>query len=223
MLKKIRGIVLGHIPFKENSIIIRIYSEEFGTRGFIQSAAKSGLKKNKMAYYIPLSLLELVVYHKASRDLDRISEVKFLHTFLAMPFETARASIALFVSEVLNHSLRQEAGSREKFDFLFHSIVKLDNPNIPFQNFPIQFLFDLTFYLGFGPSDKTDLFSDLPSSIRIEKSECHISELIEGKKVNISSGKERLKVIEILINFYKIHLENFNEIKSLPILHQVLS
>ncbi len=221
MLSKTSGIVLGHIPFKENSIIVRIYTLEYGSRGFIQSSAKSSKKSNKMAYFLPLSLLDLVVYHKENRDLGRISEMKFSHSFQRIPFDTTRSAIAMFLSEVLSHALRQEPGNREKFHFISACIKELDSEECQLKNFPLFFLLQLSHLLGFGPSSKEDFTEYLPAKTLVKEE--RVEELINGDFDSIESGSERKELLDLLLGFYKLNLENFNEIKSLPILHEILA
>ena len=224
MILKTKGIVLGQIPFKESSLIIRIYTEELGTRGFIQNAAKSNVKKSKTAYFLPLSLLDLVIYHKPERDLDNISEVKFYKSFRTIPFNTIRSSIAIFISEVLSQALKHEPGNQQKFDFIARSILEFDDPDYPFMDFPVHFLARLTHYLGFGPSAIDDIQEEVNTSQNPEFFGNMMKLMVEkGEIPQFSNGKERLGFLEIMLAFYRNHIENFREIKSLPILHEVLS
>ena len=224
MLVKTKGIVLGQIPFKESSLIIKIYTEELGTRGFIQSAAKKSTKKSKTAYFLPLSLLDMVVYHKPNRDLDTISEVKFAHTFQSIPFETSRSSIAIFLAELLNQVLKVEASDRDKFRFLETSIRSLDQPETPISDFPIRFILELSHYIGFGPSEFQDIENEMDLITPSDRAKAIIQSLMDGNsKPELGSGKDRKEVLEILLKFYSNHIENFRELNSLPILHTVLA
>ncbi len=224
MILKTRGIVLGQIPFKESSLIIKIYTEELGTRGIIQRAAKSNSKKSKSAYFLPLSLLDLVIYHKPERDLDSISEVKFFKAYQSIPFQTVRTSIAIFLSEVLSQALRHEPGNTQKFDFISKALLEFDEPDFPFKDFPGQFLFKLTHYLGFGPQSIEDLQEGIDQSSDPKLFNSLIRDMLkENEYPSFSSGNERLGFIKIILNFYQKHIENFRDIKSLYILHEVLA
>lgn len=224
MLVKTKGIVLGQIPFKESSLIIKIYTEELGTRGFIQSAAKKTKKQSKTAYFLPLSLLDLVVYHKPNRDLDTISEVKFLYTFRKIPFETSRSSVAIFLAEFLHQALKFEAQDPSKFRFLEKKIRELDADETNVANFPITLAMELSHFIGFGPTDFEDLKEEIDQTKPSEKSISIIKSLIRGDhETTLSSGKERRELLEIILKFYSNHIENFRELNSLPILHEVLA
>jgi DNA repair protein RecO (recombination protein O) len=76
MLQKTSGIVLGFLRYGDSSIITRVYTEEYGLQSYIVNGVRSAKAKNKISLYQPLTLLDLVVYHKENKDLKRISEVK---------------------------------------------------------------------------------------------------------------------------------------------------
>ena len=86
MLHRTRGIVLSYIKYKETSIIVRIFTEAFGMQSYIVNSVRSAKSRGKMALYQPLSLLDLVVYHKSGKDLQRISETKFSYAYSSIPF-----------------------------------------------------------------------------------------------------------------------------------------
>ena len=88
MLFKTRGIVFRFTKYGESSIIVTIFTEMFGLQSYIVNGVRDKTSKNKIALYQPLTLLDLVVYHRENATIFRIKEVKCLH-----PYQTIHQDI----------------------------------------------------------------------------------------------------------------------------------
>jgi len=231
MLHKTRGIALSYIRYRESSIIAKIYTEAFGIQSYIVNGVRSSRSKaNRIALFQPLTLLDLVVYHKNKTDtLHRISEIKCRVPFHSIPFEVVKSSLALFLTEILSKSLREEEENLPLFEFLEEAIGYLDNAERGFENFHIHTLVQLAFYLGFGMETAADLSNELrenhypasPDAIQSTALQIWLSAPF-GEPVVLDRPR-RLSLLNMLLFFYKIHLDSLGEIKSLDVLHEVLS
>jgi DNA repair protein RecO (recombination protein O) len=219
MLHKTKGIVLGHINYKDTSIIAKIYTEEFGLRSYIVNGAKTSKKGGKMAYFQSLSLLDLVVYENEKRDIQRISEIKLLFPFISIPFNHTKSIIAMFISELLMKSLKEESSNLPKFQFLVDDILKLDSINENIENFHLEFMIKLSVFLGFSPSKPED-FKHAGVSLNYHKESLIERVLIKNK--SLLNGNERSEFLEILINYYQYHLDNFGPFNSINVLKDVV-
>ena len=85
MLHKTKGIVIGYIPYRESSIIVKLYTENFGIQSYIENGVRSAKGKNKIALFQPMTLLDVVVYHNDKKDLHRISEIKCTSPLVSIP------------------------------------------------------------------------------------------------------------------------------------------
>ena len=222
MLTKTQGIVLGFIRYKESSIIVRIYTKDLGLRSYIVNGVRN-IKTSKIALFQPLTLLDLVVYDKEKTDIQRISEIQIAYPFQSIPFKPYKISISFFLTEVLTKSLKDEAGNIELFDFLENSIKIFDQ--LPhFANFHLQFLIQLSEFLGFAIHDSTELQTQLiQAGYRLFNSQHHdiINELISSdystSTLNMN-GVLRSEIADYLLKFYALHLESFGTIQSFEIL-----
>ena len=161
MLHKTRGLVLSYIRYRETSVIVRIYTEAYGLQSYIENGVRSSRGRNKIALFQPLTLLDLVVYHKEQGGIQRISEVRVSPPYRSIPFELSKATMALFVAEVLGRVLREEESNPALFDFLRESLLWLDAAGEHFENFHLWFLWQLSFYLGFQPESARQLAEEL--------------------------------------------------------------
>ena len=126
MIFPTKGIVLSTIPYKENSIIARIFTEKFGFQSYIVQSVRSAKSKNKIALFQPLTLLDLMVYHKENRDLHHISELSCEMPFHDIPFSIYKTSVAWVLAEIIQKCIPLHE-DEQLFTFLHDSIVIFDN------------------------------------------------------------------------------------------------
>ena len=230
MLHKTRGIALSYIRYKESSIIARIYTETFGIQTYIVNGVRSSKSKtNRIAFFQPLTLLDLVVYHKNKEDtIHRISEIKCYAPFYSIPFDVIKSGLALFMTEMLGKTLREEENNEPLFHFIEQSVMYLDEAEAGFENFHIQFLMQLAHYLGFGVETAEDMEIELkenhfPHQADTQEHSATVKMLENGYGLSIPLDRgRRINILEKLIFFYKIHMDALVEIKSLDVLREVL-
>lgn len=231
MLYKTQGIALSYIRFKETSIIAKIYTDTFGIQSYIVNGIRNMKSKgNRIALFQPLTLLDLVVYHKGKNDsVHRISEIKCHTPFHSIPFEIGKSAIALFLTEILGKTLKEEEKNEALFVFLQNSILDLDSVVSNYENFHLQFLWHFAAFLGFGIENVTDFESELKQNhypyVLTEKEMIILGDLVSDEAYgNLKMGKSnRAAILEKLIFFYKIHIEGWGEIKSLDVLRMTMS
>lgn len=234
MLHKTRGIVLNHIRYKESSIIVRIYTEELGLQSYIVNSVRSkSAKTNRIALFQPLTLLDLVVYHKDSQSLHRLSEHRCLVPFHSIPFDIRKSSIALFMGEILNKVLIKETSENNAlFEYVFDSINELDRTNEKIENFHLRFLITLLTYIGIKPLSAEWMFDCVVTTSQKNHQQVKLSpdsehlldQLLEEQSTNLDiSGAQRRALLQLIINYYDSQIENFGMVKSLDVLREVLS
>ena len=229
MLKRTRGIVLGSLKYKETSIIVKIFTEEYGTQSFIINGVRSSKSKGKAALYQPLSLLDLVIYYKEGKGLLRISEAKLAVAFQEVPFHPVKRTIGIFLTEFFAKILKEEEVNQQLFEFIFHSIEYLDHQEKGIENFHLQLLLKSAVHLGFGPQGDLDFLQQLLEAgmhfNQLEDEDQFIEQLIKqpfGEEIKLNSAYRR-ELLDQIIKFYAIHLHDKLEIKSIEVLKTVLN
>lgn len=227
MLHKTQGIVINYVRFRESSIIVKIYTQKFGIQTYIENGVRSSKGKNKIALFQPLTLLDMVVYHDDRKSIHRISEVKCLIPYISLPYDIAKSSIAMFLDEMLNKTLQEQTENEVLFDFLRESLLVLDLQDDNFENFHLIFLLKLSFFLGFSPQSSQEMFEQfkefsmqIPYDLNYERLLNHL--IWAEYTTPLQIGRlERIHLLDIIILFYKIHIEGLGEIKSLQVLHEI--
>jgi DNA repair protein RecO (recombination protein O) len=237
---KTRGIFLHHINYSETSIIARIYTEQFGRQSYLVNGVRGKKSSMKMSFFQPFTLLDLDVYYRQGRDLQRLNDARIAVPFEGIPFDIAKSSQAIFLSEVLLKCLKQEEPNAALFDFLFHAICILDKKKEGCANFHLAFLFQLTNYFGVFPQLHEDLqttYFDLTSAsfCGLEPNHNHFMDAETSLKFRelFQTGLDRVEMLSYnkrqrtvllaqLLMYFRLHLDLIGELKSLSVLKEVL-
>ena len=140
MVFKTKGIVFRFTRFGESSIIVTIFTEQFGLQSYIVNGIRSKTSRSKIALFQPLTLLELVVYHRENANINRIKEVKCLYPYQSIQIDIVKSSVAMFITEVINKSIKEESHVSHLFEFLCSSLITLDTLVENSENFHLVFL-----------------------------------------------------------------------------------
>ena len=233
-----KAIVISSIKYSDTSLIVNCYTESDGIKSYLlKGILKSRKGKLKPAYFQPLMQLKVVANHNSKGNLNSLKEVEILHFYEEMHTEIKKQSIAMFLAEVLNGSLKEEEANIHLFQYLETSFLWLDSHH-DIANFHLIFLLNLTKFLGFYPELEYNNASyfDLEEGTFTEYfSQTCISgnELVQFRKIlgtnfdRISAIKfnseERQLVLSVLIRYFELHLSGFRKPKSLTILKTVFS
>lgn len=240
MLHKTHGIVLHTTKYTDNSIVAKIYTELFGLQTFLISGARGKKSSVKANLFQPLALVDIVIYHKENKQLQRIKEVRIESPFVSIPYSLSKASIVLFLNEILYKTIREEEPDANLFEFIYKSLQILDLKKDNWVNFHLLFLVQLSKYLGFYPqgrfSETTNYF-DLKEGKFMEKQSLYphflspllsnlLSQLLgstyDTLPNNSISNTARRELLEQLIIYYQLHGTGIYEIKSHHVLEEVI-
>lgn len=232
-----RAIVLRTIKYSDNSVIAKIYTEKFGLQSYLVRGIRSK-KSPKINLLSVLSLLEINVTKREKTDLHSLSELRSLHHFQTIPYDPVKTSLMLFMDEVIVHCIHEEEENPDLFQFLWDSIILLDQIEKGKANFHLMFLAGLSKYLGFYPTGNGDTYFDLREGIFTLNEPVSSPYLSENetqllKKVyaltpstisdSMFNRNERLMAISLLIRFYSEHVPGFRDLKGTEILSRTFN
>jgi DNA repair protein RecO (recombination protein O) len=221
MLHKTRGIVFRFTKYGDSSIIVTIFTELFGLQTYIVNGVRSKSAKGKIALFQPLTLLDMVVYYKENANIKRIKELRCFHQYQSLQTDIRKSSIAMFINEVLNKTVREEAHAHEQFEFLQESLIALDQQEKGFENFHLIFLVKLSRFLGFGAHQVNDISQGIFTQPEEEEL---IKKLIAAdydSALTLTQAQRRL-MLEILLRYYTAHIDSLGEIRSVQVLKDVM-
>lgn len=241
MLHKTRGIVLKTTDYAENSVVAKIFTKKFGLQSYLINGVKKPKAKIRMNMLQPLHLLDMVVYHKPNGGIQRISDARSEPILQTIPYDIIKSSLVMFINEMIYKSLKQEHEDELFYEFIEKSIELLDHSNQGVANFHLIFLSKLTRFLGFYPDMSlaaNSRFFDLKNGVFLNHQPLHLYFIEEKMLVkwiaiwqssldNIEQVKidavTRKYLLQKLIDYYSLHIDDFGEVKSHAILEEVLS
>jgi DNA repair protein RecO (recombination protein O) len=245
VLHKTKGIVLRVTKYGETSLIVLIYTEQFGIQTYlVQGVRTSSVKKSSQAnYFQPGAILDLVVYHHEQKSLQRIREYKWAYLYESLLFDVIKNSMLLYIIELVIKTIKQPENNANLFSFLEEGFIWLDKHSTEASaSFPIYAAIHLTSFLGFQiHADSNPAFHIFQISEGKFSGEAAVgSPYFEGEEVlllkelmNVMhpddlreiplNRKNRQQILEMMEAYYKAHIPEFGQMKTLPVLRQILS
>lgn len=236
MRVKTKAIVISSIKYQEKSLIVKCFTHSDGLKSYFVRDVFSGRKSShKIAYFQPLTILEIEAVHKNKGTLEQIREIKISTPFHSIHSDMVKGSIAMFLSEMLHHSIHEEEKNEQLFDFLETALYWFDNHD-EMANFHLILLLETTKHLGFYPdtSNFEMPFFEMSEGVFSSSEINSLSEsetLLFKKLIGLRFGtdqkmfhiSERQQLLKILIDYYALHLDGFRRPKSVEVLKAVFS
>ena len=238
MFIKTNAIVINTLKYGDSSLIVTCYCEELGLKSFF---AKGVLKSRKgslrRSFFQPLNILSVVtnINQNGPQKLLFFKEIKIVYPFQEIHLDINKNNIALFLSEVLKKILPEDGGINIKlYQFIKNSILFLERKTFS-PVFHLKFLIELTRFLGFYPNLENmdyeffDLENGRFSKIKNSINTINGKSLIEFKKIIVAdfnqislisiSNNSLARILSNLLDYFRLHLQNFNNLKS----HQIVN
>lgn len=232
MIVSSKGIVLASFPYSESSVICKVYTRDHGINSFLLKGARTAKSKQKLAAMRSLQPIE-VVHYRGRSDLYLVKEIRISEPLHSIASSAEKTCIALFLSELLVKCLHEEVADDQLYDFLHSSVSWLDLSD-EYLNFHLQFMLQLSRYLGFYPKTVESFYSSSFGELQIAGSgashrevQTILNELIERPEYNAPrlaiTNEQRRTLLAAAVRFYGFMLEKHLEIKSLPVLESIFS
>ena len=233
MLVQTKGIIFRTIKYSESSVIADIFTEEKGLMSYIISGVRKARSRTQASLLMPLSILDLVVYHTDRNKLHRIKELKPAHVFRSIPFDVRKASISLFLSELCSKTVRDTEAQPELFRFIEQQVLHLDEEDTAFMDCHLHFMIGFADQLGFGihPGQTVGKIFDMMHGTFTDTEPPHpywslngraLSGLLAREDGTTLSRKDRNLILDDLITFFRLHIEGMKALNAHNILRQVL-
>lgn len=230
MLTKTSGIVIRTIKYGEASAICQILTEQFGLLGFHIPSAFKNKGKVKISYLQPLNVLEISFNPKKNKTLHSISDVSCLHH--CSPIAFSQQAFYHVMVEVLQQMIKENEINHALFQYLTEEALPGVNTDLHFWQLPFVML-NLLHHYGCAPNIDTysqGAYLDLKNGIFMEGTpsvryyaDDHSSAIIydimtQGIRHLSHETSIRQKVIKDLIVYYKLHIDESFELKSMDVM-----
>lgn len=242
-LEREHGIVLHHSKYGENQLIVHLLTSSGCRRSYITRIGRSNSKSSSMGagrgMFQPLFILEFMS-EQGRGDMHRMSQVTHRRILSDLPFDIAKSSIAMFISELLYRLLHNnnDLSDHRLYDFVEQSIIALDAMGDGTSNFHLHFMVRLTYYLGISPSSnycngayldiKTGRYSPTQPAHTLWISPSVANTIYQLSQINILelaelklNQKHRQEVMHNMVNYYHFHTDAIHTVRSIDILGEL--
>lgn len=239
MLQRYQGIVLCSFKYNDTKNIAHIFTRENGRMSFLIPVSRSKKKGAMSLLFQPFALVEIDAEVRPRASLHPVREARLWHVLSSLPYDPYKSGIAMFLSEFLFRALKEEGRDEALFSYLAGSIMWLDACEKSFSNFHLVFLIRLLMFLGLYPNteDYTQgaYFDLMNACFTMDKpfhgmflhpeESARIVNLMRMKYDNMHlftmNRMERNRCLDIINEYYRLHLPDFPELKSLPVLQEL--
>lgn len=239
MLVSTKAIVLSKFKYKDHDLIVKCYTEKFGVKTYLlKHILKTKKGKFKPAYFQLLTILELQAEHKDNRSLQYLKDIKLQYNYKTLHTNVVKSAIVMFLSEILSNILKEEEENLALYNFIETSLIWFDE-NETNTIFHLLFLIKLTKYLGFYPDTnirETNFFNLEEGRFQQNKTNLYcisgnnlvfLKQLLGIKfdvynNLDINSNQKR-ELLDMILLYFKLHLDGFKTPKSLTVLNQVFN
>lgn len=237
MLTKAEGIVLKTTKYSESSVIASVFTRQGGLKSFIVSGVRSTKNKAKGNIFQALQILELDYYDHPTKSIYRIKEYRPAHIYIHLYTDMIRQSIAVFALEAVSKCIVEHEQNEPLYDFFKQFLLDIESQKIALKTAPQYFLIQICNILGFQPFSDAE-YEEKPyfnfeagtfekeiafQQIVLDRKETLLFYQFLNNDTSQFNKNDRLKIIEILLVYLKIHLPNFKNFTSLEIIKQLLN
>ncbi len=242
------AVVLRTIQYSDTSLICRLFTRSFGKVTVMAKGARR--PKNPMGSILePLTILEIMYYHKSGRDIQILSSAQLAAGSDNLRESYQKLTAGLTMVDMLDRCTRTEDPHPVLYRLITAVLKKLGEQNTSIFRVFDFFLYQLTVQLGFRPE-----LEFCPQCRKPLTEAVFSSETGELSCRNCSSGRnETLPVRELqylqqlsslhlkqidrlsadtstekqagqfLVRFLSYHVDELNQSKSIKIFHELLN
>ncbi|MCZ2222969.1 MAG: DNA repair protein RecO [Chitinophagales bacterium] len=239
-----KGIVIRTVKYGETSIIATVYTELFGIQSYMVKGVRAFSKKIpfKASHFQPAAILEMQVYHNTLKNIQFIKSYNWSFLYSNIFTDVIRNAVAIYIIEIVQHSLKQPEANPELFYIIEDTLKQIDKGNNTLvSNLPIYFTLHFCSELGFkiqGSFTEQTKILDLQEGIFVKEIPNHnyyinndIAKVISQiNNINFYNDLENIQLnrqtrrllLQHLQQYFSLHIQDYNQIKSLQVLQDVL-
>ena len=223
-MQKSEAIVIYSFPFKDKKFMLELFTREHGRISFVTNRRLQ-----------PLTIVNIVFDERRSK----LTAIDIAFGYKTMIYDPIKLSVRFFIAEFLRYATRNEPTNRPMYDYLRQSLEWLDLIESNAANYHLVLMMHLAMFLGFAP-DTNDyhegMYFDLreaqfsatkplhPDYLNHQES----ATIVTLMRMNFStmhlfklSRDQRNLIVDRIIHYYRLHIPNFPEMKSLEVLREL--
>jgi len=222
-IQKTEGVILRRIKYSETSLIVTLYTREYGKIGLIAKGARNP-KSKFVGSLEPASYVSIIYYHKEGRDLQLLSEIDSMYSNYSTINSIRKIAVAFAIVNLIDNVVTESESNEDIFDLLKESLLALNDREI---DIPILWYFEINLLRQIG----FEIDVDNPEGIRkgemLKGEALKLFELLQD--VNLSDMKAGKftrgtfkKINRFFEKYFEYHIEGMKQTKALGFVNQLV-
>ena len=191
-----------------------------------------------------LALLDVVEFDadiKPNGSLPLMRGLQRRYIMTSLRTDPMKSMVVMFLAEFLTNALREETENRTLYDYVETSLLWFERAQDRYANFHLVFTLHISRFLGIYPNlDDCSpvMFYDLlhccyrhgqPShSYFLRPAEAKTLPYLfhmdyDNMHLYRFSRQQRMRILCVMVDYYRIHIPGFRELKSLEVLQELCS
>ncbi|MFA6872676.1 MAG: DNA repair protein RecO C-terminal domain-containing protein [Bacteroidaceae bacterium] len=241
MIQTTSAIVLHIIKYNETQRIVHLYAEGMGYVACVVKLSHSNRSSLRPQLFQSLTILEVSLERRSAQSLFVIRDARLFYPYVTAQTNVVKSSILLFLAEFLDKVLRNEGMNPPLFSFLLTSLQWYDLCERGISNFHLVFMMRLSVFLGIYPNTEEyqeGAFFDLRVSCFVLFQPLHPNYLASEEAARLGllmrmrfetmhlfpfDRKQRNRCLELLVEYYRLHITDFSSLKSIDVLKELFN
>lgn len=239
MQEKLQGIVVNVIKYNDKHNIARIYTDKLGMLSFLVRQGSTAASRQRNAMFMPLSLIEFVARLDSGRDLGTLHDVRRTAMLQSIYVDPMKNAIAMFMSELLWHTIQEQEQNMVLYSFIKSSILRLEQQRESVANFHICFLYRLGQFIGIQPdidSYHDGYWFNMNEGVFTQSPHAGMKSLPPDRAKVLPllsrmtwdnmhrfkfSREQRNEILDMILNYYRMHHSTLGTLRSPEVLRQL--
>lgn len=239
MREKLRGIVINVIKYNEKHNIAHVYTDKLGMQAFLVRQGTTHAARSRNAMFMPLSMLEFEATLRPNHDLGTLHDVRRTMPLMSIYSDPMKNAIAMFLSELLSRTIQEQEQNMVLYSFIKSCIVRLEHMSGSVANFHICFLYRLGQFIGIQPdidsyhkgywfnmNEGVFIHTPQPGTTSLPPAQAQVLHWLsrmtfENMHHFKFSREQRNQVLEIILNYYRLHNSTLGTLRSPEVLKQL--
>lgn len=239
MHDKFEGVVLRTIKYSDNLMITDIYTRQQGRVSFLLPITHSKRSRVRSVLFQPLSIVSFIAPRRAAKRLVRITDAQPSLLYSTIPYDIVKSSIALYLAELLTHSLHEEERDDALYNYIESALTWFDAADEGYADFHLVFMSQLLRFLGIAPNIgqvRANSYFDMQAGSIVHEHPLHPHFLLPPDTASFArllscdflsvralalNGAVRCKFLAALEEYYRLHLPSMPVLRSGEVLREL--
>ena len=221
---KAEGIILRRIKYSETSLIVTLYTKEYGKVSLIAKGARNP-KSKFVGSLEPATYVSIVYYHKDSRDLQMLSEVDPMRSNSSIISSIRKVAVAFAMLNLIDKAVSESESNEGLFDLLNESLLVLNDSE---SDLLILWYFEINLLRQIGFEINIDNPAGIEKENRLKGEALKIFKQLENADLNEMDVEQFTrgtfkKMNRFFEKYFEYHIEGMKQTKALSFVNELVN